>query len=136
MSSPLDAAIRIGEEAASRMIAMANRERRLKWWLYRIKFLLKTGRAQSAINTADLALEFLSKREEAEMAQGPPHTWVHALHQVTGLFAIKGARMSSDDRTVVKTILRDVLAEMNDDSNWLFIPPGRGPRPDDSEPFV
>jgi hypothetical protein len=136
MSSPLDAAIRIGEEAASRAIALANRERRLKWWLYRIKFLLKTGRAQSAINTADLALEFLSKREETEMAQGPPHTWVHALHQVTGLFAVKGQRMTEQDRAVVRTIMRDVLAEMEDDSNWVQFQTGRGPRANDSEPFV
>jgi hypothetical protein len=134
MSSPLDAAIRIGEEAASRAIALANRERRLKWWLYRIKFLLKTGRTQSAINTAELALEFLNKEEEN--MQGPPHTWVHALHQVTGLFAVKGQKMTEQDRTVIRIIMRDVLAEMDDDSNWIFIQTGRGPRANDSEPFV
>jgi hypothetical protein len=132
--STLTEAIRIGEEAASRAIALANRERRLKWWLYRIKFLLKTGRAQSAINTADLALEFLAKG--VEDMQGPPHTWVHALHQVTGLFAVKGTRMTDQDKSIVRTIMRDVLAEMEDDQNWVQLQAGRGPRPDDSEPFV
>jgi hypothetical protein len=128
----LDAAIRIGEEAVNKSIAMANRERRLKWWLYRIKFLLKTGRTQSAMNMADEALEFLAKG--VENMQGPPHTWIHALHQVTGLFAIKGKGLSEQDKTIIKTILRDVLAEMEDEQNWVQFQAGRGPRPDGSEP--
>jgi hypothetical protein len=136
MTTTLDTAIRIGEEAVTKSIALVNRERRLRWWLYRIKFLLKTGRTQSAMNMADKALEFMDKREEAEMTQGPPHTWVHALHQVTGLFAVKHRKMTEQDKTIVKTILSDVLEEMKDDSNWIFLQAGRGPRPDDSEPFV
>jgi hypothetical protein len=134
LTSLLDAAIKLGEEAVDRSIALVNRERRLKWWFYRIKFLLKTGRTQSAMNMADEALEFLARG--VEDMQGPPHTWVHALHQVTGLFAVKGKRMTEQDKTVVRTILGDVLAEMRDDQNWVFIQTGRGPRPDDSEPFV
>jgi hypothetical protein len=120
MTTTLDAAIRIGEEAVDRSIAMANRERRLKWWLYRIKFLLKTGRTQSAMNMADKALDFVT-REEKLMAMGPPISWVHALHQVTGLFAIRANRMTAGERAKVQEILKGVLAEMSDDKNWLHI---------------
>jgi hypothetical protein len=134
MTTPLDLAIRIGEEAVTKSIALVNRERRLRWWLYRIKFLLKTGRTQSAMNMADKALEFLSNG--VEDMQGPPHTWVHALHQVTGLFAVKGKKMTEQDKTIVKTILSDVLAEMKDDQNWIFLQAGSGPRPNDGGPFV
>jgi hypothetical protein len=44
--------------------------------------------------------------------------WVHALHQVTGTFAVCGDRMTDADRDHVLTIMRNVTAEMADDSNW------------------
>jgi hypothetical protein len=84
------------------------------------------------MNMADEALEFLAKG--VEDMQGPPHTWIHALHQVTGLFAIKGSQITEQDKEIVKTILKDVLAEMEDAENWVFLQAGRGPRPDGSEP--
>jgi hypothetical protein len=44
--------------------------------------------------------------------------------------------MTEQDKTIVKTILSDVLAEMKDDQNWIFLQAGRGPRPNDGGPFV
>jgi hypothetical protein len=46
------------------------------------------------------------------------------------LFALKGTTMTEADREVVKTILKDVVAEMEDDKNWVFISGGGGPRPE------
>jgi hypothetical protein len=138
MTSLIDTAIKIGEEAVDRSIAMANRERRLKWWLYRIKFLLKTGRTQSAMNMADEALEFVKENQPmVDMAnRRPPVNWVHALHQVTGLFAIRGNRVTNEERARVQEILKGVLVEMEDDQNWIQLQAGRRPRPADSDPFV
>jgi hypothetical protein len=133
----LTEAIRIGEEAVTRSIAMQNRERRLRWWLYRIKFLLKTGRTQSAMNMADKALEFIKEDQLMAMAnRRPPINWVHALHQITGLFAVRGCKMTDGERAKVLEIMKGVLAEMEDDQNWIQLQVGRRTCPDDSEPFV
>jgi hypothetical protein len=124
--SVLNEAIRIGEDAVTRAIAMVNRERKLNWWLHRIRHLITTGRPQKAVEMADKAIEMI----EGEMAVGPPVSWVHELHQVTGLFALRGNRMSDGEREKVRDILANVLREMEDDTNWLQLPARSGPRSD------
>ena len=60
---------------------------------------------------------------------GPPFTWHHALHQVTGLIALRGNKLTADDRAEMIANLRAVLEEIEDDQKWLLISHGnRQPR--------
>jgi hypothetical protein len=121
MTTALDAAMRIGEEAVSRMIFFVNRERKFRWKMYRLRAMVRRFETAYALELIEEMLEALNMGMN-DMRHGPPITWVHALHQVTGLFALKGTRMTEADREVVKTILKDVLAEMEDDRNWASFP--------------
>jgi len=116
MSDMLTTAIRLGNEATDRAIAMSNRERELRWKLYRLRHLLKVGRTSEAFRQANEAIDYI-RRGVGLMAINPrpPISWVHALHQVTGLFALRGDKMSREEQEKVKTILRNVLAEMERD---------------------
>jgi hypothetical protein len=115
--SALDAAIKVGEEATARAIFLANRERKFRWKMYRVRAMLRKCDTTSALELIEEMLEALDMAMN-DMRHGPPITWVHALHQVTGLFALKGTRMIEADREVIRTILKDVVAEMEDDKNW------------------
>jgi hypothetical protein len=124
--SALEEAIRIGEQATSMVILLKNRERKFRWKMYRLRAMVRRWENTYALELIGDMLETLNAG--VEDMQGPPHTWIHALHQVTGMFALKGARMTEQDKTIIKTILSDVLAEMEDDQNWVFLQTGRGPR--------
>jgi hypothetical protein len=123
----LTAAIRIGEEAVDRANAMVVRERKLRWWLQRIRHLIMTGRPAKAVEMIEKAITFVAKGAEV-MSVGPPVSWVHQLHQVTGLFALRGNRMSDGEKAKAIETLERVLEEMRDDKNWLQLPPRSGPR--------
>jgi hypothetical protein len=125
--SALEAAIKVGEEATSRMIFLVNRERKFRWKMYRLRAMVRRFENAYALELIEEMLEALNMGVN-DMHQGPPITWVHALHQVTGLFALKGTKLTDADREVVKTILGDVLKEMEDDKNWIFVSGSGGPR--------
>jgi hypothetical protein len=83
-----------------------------------------------ALELIDEIIRELTKavEEDMQLDMGPSVMWVHALHQVTGLFALKGGRMSEQDREQAKTLLKKVVAEMEDDTNWVQLQGGSGPR--------
>lgn len=76
-----------------------------------------TGRPAKAVEMIEKAIAFLAKGAEV-MVVGPLVSWVHSLHQVTGLFALRGNRMSDGDRAKAIETLERVLEEMRDDKNW------------------
>jgi uncharacterized protein YbjT (DUF2867 family) len=115
--SALDAAIKVGEQATARAIFLANRERKFRWKMYRVRAMVRRFENVYALELIEEMLEALDMGVN-DMRHGPPITWVHALHQVTGLFALRGTKMTESERETVKIILRDVLAEMEDDRNW------------------
>jgi hypothetical protein len=48
--------------------------------------------------------------------------WLHNLHLVTGMFAIRGGRFTTKDRADAVAILRDVLKEMESAEHWFLVP--------------
>jgi hypothetical protein len=59
--------------------------------------------------------------ENALFRSGPPWTWLHRLHQVTGLLARRGLRLTDEDRTEMLENLRWVLSQMEDDKIWDYL---------------
>jgi hypothetical protein len=128
-NSALDAAIRIGEQAVDLSLTMTARERQVKWRLYKLRYLIRKQKTSEADALLEELITFLNTGV-ADMAQGPTISWVHALHQVTGLFALRGARMTDEDVAKARAILKQVVTEMEDDKNWVQFQSGRGPRPE------
>jgi hypothetical protein len=128
-NGPLDAAIRIGEQAVDLALVMSNRERQIKWRMYKLRYLIRRQKTEEASALLEELLAILNNGA-TDMAQGPTISWVHALHQVTGLFALRGARMTDEDVAKARAILKQVVTEMEDDKNWVQFQSGRGPRPE------
>jgi hypothetical protein len=126
-NSALDAAIRIGEQAVDLSLTMTYRERQVKWRLYKLRYLIRKSKTAEAEALLEELIKFLNTGV-ADMTQGPTIAWVHALHQVTGLFALRGARMTDEDKAKAMTILRQVVTEMDDDKNWVQFQSGGRPR--------
>jgi hypothetical protein len=95
--------------------------------MQRVRHLIMTGRPSKAVEMIEKALAFITKGAEV-MATGPPVSWVHSLHQVTGLFALRGNRMSDGEKAKAIETLERVLEEMRDDRNWLQLPKRTGDR--------
>jgi hypothetical protein len=114
----LDEAIRIGEESLTKALVMVHRERRLKWKMYRLRAFVRRYEYTYALELIEEMLSALNGGVDG-MPVGPLLAWVHALHQVTGLFALRGNKLSDEERERVRAILREVLREMDDEKNWL-----------------
>jgi hypothetical protein len=123
----LDEAIRIGEESLTKALVMVHRERRLKWKMYRLRAFVRRYEYTYAL---ELIEEILSALNGVDgMPVGPLLAWVHALHQVTGLFALRGNKLTDEERERIRAILREVLREMDDDTNWLQLSSSSRSRP-------
>jgi hypothetical protein len=59
--------------------------------------------------------------ENALFHSGPPWTWHHRLHQVSGLIARKSSRLTDEDRTEILENLRWVVSQIEDDKNWDYL---------------
>jgi hypothetical protein len=60
----------------------------------------------------------IERSENALFHSAPPWTWLHALHQVTGLIARRGTRLTLEDRPEMIAHLKRVLEEIEDDRYW------------------
>jgi hypothetical protein len=110
----LDAAIKFGEEAVVRMITLSVRERMISWKLMRLRHLLSRGRQDAALRVAEETIALIGEDELSQIK------WIHRLHQVTGLLALRGnGRLTIEDAKMIRATLRDVMREMEDKSNWV-----------------
>jgi hypothetical protein len=55
----LATAMRIGEEAVTKRIALEVKVRRLRWHIYKARHQLTIGKAQEALETLDFVLEMM-----------------------------------------------------------------------------